>query len=336
MADIIDKRSSERTRLETVIPLETPFELQLAVASSCNFRCTYCYWSDPKYLKQAELKKGVMDFDLYKKIVDDLDEFPQQIKVLRLMREGEPLLNRRFVDMIRYAKEKQPGVKVDTTTNASRLTPELSDQIIDAGLDKIGISLQGMNAETCKTIAGVEADFDQIVENVIYFCEHRTTCKVYIKVPDIGVTESEKKEFFRFFDQYADELFVEHIHPAWPDLDLTDLVNKEGIGYYGQPVHKKRINVCTLPFYDLTIDFKGIVTACAVDWERKSNFGDVNKQSLYEIWNGKKFNDFRRMHLGGERGEHVLCGKCDALEYCGPDIIDDYADVLYEKFRVLS
>jgi len=335
MAKITDKRSSERTKLETVIPLETPFELQLAVASNCNFKCTYCFQSDRKYLKKSNLTKGVMNFELYKKIIDDLDEFPENIKVLRLMREGEPLLNKRFPDMIRYAKKKQPTVTVDTTTNASLLTPDLSDDIIDAGLDKIFISLQAINANTYTTIAGVKTDFDKILKNVIYFCENKKNCKVYIKVPDIAVNESERKEFFKLFDKYADEMFIENIFPAWPNYDLDGLKRNDGIGYYNTPLRKEVI-VCTLPFYDLTISHTGIITACSIDWEQKSNFGDANKHSLYEIWNGKKLNNFRRMQLMGKRFENELCQKCDALEYCEPDIIDDYADSLLERFQNLA
>ena len=56
---------------------------------------------------------------------------------------------------------------------------------------------------------------------------------------------------------------------------------------------------------------------------------------LFEIWNGKKFNDFRRMHLRGERHNDALCGKCDALEYCEPDIFDDHADGILEKYEGL-
>jgi len=335
MAEIKDKRATERTRLETVIPLETPFELQLAVASTCNFKCIFCPCSDKEALRKAAVKKGVMDFELYKKIIDDLDAFPQKIKVLRLMREGEPLLNKRFADMVRYAKRKQPSVKVDTTTNASPLTHELSDAIIDSGLDKICISLQGMNADAYKRISGVDIDFDRLIENVIYFCEHRKNCKVFVKVPDIGVNESEKEDFFKLFNKYADEMFVEHIFPAWPNFDVSHIKMDDGIGYYGKPVSKIPVKICTLPFYDLTLNYDGIATACSIDWEQKTNLGDAGKESLYEIWNGKKFNDFRRMHLRGERRRNILCSKCDSLEYCEPDIIDDYADMLLEKYKDL-
>ena len=335
MAEIKDKKATERTRLETVIPLETPFELQLAVASICNFKCIFCPCSLKNEFRKKNFEKGIMDFKLYKKVIDDLDEFPEKIKILRLMREGEPLLNKKFPEMVRYAKKKQPTVRVDTTTNASLLTPELSDAIIDSGLDKIGISLQGMSAETCKRISGVDVDFEKLVENIIYFCKNRKNCKVFIKVNDIGVNESEREEFFRLFAQYADEMFIERIIPAWPNFDVSHVKEDDGLGYYGKPVLKTPVKICTIIFYRFVIDFIGNVNACLCDWEQKTNFGNVKDQSLYEIWNGKKFNDFRRMHLKGERRGNILCSKCKVLEYCEPDIVDDYAEMLLEKYKDL-
>ncbi len=332
MAKIKNKQDIQRTRLETVIPLETPFTLMLAVASACNFRCNYCPCSRPDLLKINNVSKGVMDFDLYKKIIDDLDEFPQKIKVLRLQMQGEPLLTKRFADMVRYAKKKQPSVKVDTTTNAILLTPQLSDVIIDAGLDKMFISLQGMNAEVYKRIAGVDIDFDRLLKNVIYFCKHRKDCELYIKVPDIGVDECEKKQFLELFNSYADEIFVEHIIPTWPDFDISDIKKEDGLGLYGNPTDPEYIKVCPIIFYDMIIDFDGALLPCSVDWIHKTELGNVKDKSLYELWNGKKFNDLRRSHLRGERSSHPLCGKCVTLQYCDVDNIDIYAKELLDRF----
>ncbi|MBN3033549.1 MAG: radical SAM protein [Candidatus Saganbacteria bacterium] len=335
MAKIKGKQASQRIRLERAIPLETPLELQLAVASVCNFRCTYCPCSRLDLLKKYNIKKGVMSFELYKKIIDDLDEFPGKIKVLRLLKEGEPLLNKKFVDMVRYAKEKQPEVKVDTTTNASLLTPELSDAIIDAGLDKLFISLQGINAEAFKRLAGVNVDFDKLLKNVIYFCEHRKKCKVYIKVPDIGVNEIEKNDFFKIFDSYADELFVERIVPVWPNFDISAIKKDDGLGLYGKPVEPKYIKVCPIIFYTCNINYDGETDLCPADWLHKTSLGNVKKESLYKIWNGQKYNELRIMHLRGKRALHPLCGKCTTVQYCNVDNIDAYAEELLPKFDSL-
>jgi len=333
MADIKSKQAAERVKLETVIPLKTPFVLQLAVANTCNFRCRYCPCSDSGLLKKNQVKKGLMDFALYTKIIDDLDQFPEQIKILRLVKEGEPLLNKRLADMIRYAKRKQPFVKVDTTTNASLLTPERSDELIDAGLDKIFISLQGLNADTYKRLSGVDIDFDQLIENVRYFSRNRKGCQLYIKVPDIGVNESEKRQFFEMFDPYADEVFVEHIIPTWPDFDISGVKEDDGLGLYGNPKDETPIKVCPIIFYNLNIDFDGLMAPCQLDWAHKVALGNVKDTPLYELWNGEKFNNFRCLHLRGRRMAHTLCGKCTTLEYCNVDNIDAHANRLIRKMN---
>ncbi len=335
MAEIKSKQSTERTKLETVIPLKTPYVLMLGIASACNFKCIYCPCSAQELLKEHNVKKGIMPYDLFTKIIDDLDDFPDKLKVLRLVKEGEPLLNKRFADMVRYAKKKQPSVEIDTTTNASLLTPELSDSIIEAGLDKIFISLQGINAKSYKKLSGVDIDFDKLLENIYYFCKKRGRCKVYIKVPDISVNEVEKEMFFKMFSAHADEMFIEHIIPTWPGFDLSSVKKDDGIGYYGQPVHSGYIKVCPIMFYDMTVDPDGSVPPCQLDWLHKTPLGNVNNESLFQIWNGARFNELRKFHLRGNRSKHPFCGKCQALEYCNVDNIDPFADELLERFKSL-
>jgi len=325
MAKIKDKRSSERTKLEEVIPLSTPFEVQIAVASACNFKCVYC----PTWTRKG---KGLMTMGLFETIIDDLDDFPDKVKTIRLVREGEPLLNKNFAAMVKYAKSCQPTSIVDTTTNASLLTPELSDAIIEAGLDKIFISLQGITSQAYRALSKYELKFNDLLENILYFCVHRDHTKVYIKVPDIGVTKEETQEFFDIFEPFVDEMFVERIFPAWPNWDVSHLQIDPTIGYYGKPIGEP-VKVCTLPFYNLTINHKGIVSACSIDWEEKTNLGDVTKETLYEIWNGQKLRDFQKMQLRGERFQHDLCGKCISLAYCEPDIIDEYAEEVLRRMK---
>ena len=83
-----------RTRLETVIPLRTPFII--------NFQCKFCPTGDRALMKRTPGRNhGLMDFDLYRKIIDDACGFPDKVKVIRLYKDGEPLLNPHFADMVK-------------------------------------------------------------------------------------------------------------------------------------------------------------------------------------------------------------------------------------------
>ena len=65
-----------------------------------------------------------MDFDLYKKCIDDMALFPNKVKVLRIVGIGEPLLHKNIVDMVEYAVSKDIANTVEILTNASLLTPK--------------------------------------------------------------------------------------------------------------------------------------------------------------------------------------------------------------------
>ena len=127
-----------RTKLETVIPLDVPFIINVDPTDKCNFQCKFCPTGDRELMGKTDGRNyGVMDFELYKKIIDDICEFEKPIKVLRLYKDGEPLLNKNFAKMVKYAKDSGCCDRVDTTTNASALTPAKSLEIIEAGLDRM-------------------------------------------------------------------------------------------------------------------------------------------------------------------------------------------------------
>ena len=97
-----------RTKLDKVIPLSTPFIINVDPSDKCNFQCKFCPTGDRVLMRNTPGRNfGTMSLDLFKKIVDDICDFEQPIKVLRLYKDGEPLLNKNFGEMIRYAKLKK-------------------------------------------------------------------------------------------------------------------------------------------------------------------------------------------------------------------------------------
>ena len=78
---------NDRTPLETVIPLNTPFVIFVDPSSGCNFKCTYCPTGHLDLIKKTGRYQGILKLDLFKKIIDDLNEFEKNIKVLRLYKE---------------------------------------------------------------------------------------------------------------------------------------------------------------------------------------------------------------------------------------------------------
>src|SRR5579864_2627228 len=193
----------DRTPLETVIPLATPYIIFIDPASNCNFKCTFCPTGHRDMIKETGRYQGLLKFEIFKKAIDDLGEFDDKIKVLRLYKDGEPFLNKRFADMIGYAKRSGFVDFVDTTTNGTFITPDRLGPVLDAGLDKINVSVDGMTEATYLEFTGVKFDFEKFKENVRWLYANKGKCEVVVKIPGDIITEDQRKEFFDTFGDHA-------------------------------------------------------------------------------------------------------------------------------------
>ena len=321
-----------RTKLETVIPLETPFIIFIDPSDKCNFKCKFCPTGNTELMKNTTGRNfGAMDFNLYKKIINDLKEFEGKVKVIRLYKDGEPLLNKDFPNMISYAKKSPKVDRVDTTTNASLLNKDLSLKIIEAGLDRINISIEGMNSEQYLDFSKVKLDFNKLVENIAFFYENKKQCEVIIKINGDILTEEQKQDFYKIFGEIADGVNIESVMSCWPEFELDGIEVNMTRGLFGQDI--KEVIVCPYVFYSMSINSTGIASACYLDWERKLIIGDANKEAVKDIWNSKEMNDLRKLFLRKERKSHPICKDCGQLTHGMPDNIDDYAEALLKKIR---
>lgn len=316
-----------RTALETVIPLDTPFVIFVDPSDACNFKCRFCPTSNRELMKKVGRPMKVMDFELFKKIVDDICEFPRPIRVLRLYKDGEPLINKKLPDMIKYAKDKGCAERIDTTTNASLLTPDKAKALIDAGLDRINISIEGVNNEQYKNFSDVELEYERIVDNVKFFYDNRKQCEMLVKINGDVISEDDKNKFLETFGNHTDKIFIEHIMSCWPNFELNGVSVNNELGIYGNEI--RELDACAYVFYSFAINSDGFVSLCFLDWAKKLGIGDVRTQSVKDIWTGKPMRQYQKMFLEGKRKKHPICGDCGQMSHGNADNIDAYkADLL--------
>lgn len=294
--------------------------------------CTFCPTAYHEFPEIAGRYNGIMKLDLFKKIIDDLDDFDDPIKVLRLYKDGEPFLNKRLADMIRYAKLSGRVDYIDTTTNGSLITPERLGPVLEAGLDKINISVDGMTEETYLAVTKAKFDFARFVRNVKWLYANKGDCEVVVKTIGDILTPDQRQEFYGIFGDHCDRIFVENLAPCWPQFDTekhTGVTITKGI--YQQPISDT--DVCPYIFYGYSVNADGLVSSCFVDWGRKLIIGDVREQSMLEIWNSDKMNELRLQHLEGKRRQNPVCGSCGQVSHCLPDNIDAHRVELLDRMR---
>ncbi len=321
--------SSEKTRLENVIPLETPYSVHIDVCSLCNFKCNFCFQADEEAMRRKGLKRGLMDLNLFKKIADDLTHFKDKMKKVKIGLHGEPTMHPLLTQMISYLKSKNVTEIIELFTNGSLLKPKLNKELIDAGLNRLNISVEGLSDEKYKEITGVKIDVKEFAKNIKHLYDNRNDCEIYIKIVDVDLSEQDKNKFYSTFGDICDEIFIENVVPQWAEINKFGL---KTTGMYGQKIKKYKA-VCPFIFMYLHFNYDGTTSGCTLDWGKEVLIGDISKESALKIWNGHRLKDLQIAHLKKRRNNIPFCDKCLAPMVCCEEDLDDHCDILLEKLR---
>jgi len=134
--------------------------LRVSLTEACNFRCVYCVPEDglpPSSPTQDHLTKD--ELVRFLSVASSLG-----IKHVRLT-GGEPLLRADLVDIVVGLKTQAMVEDLSITTNGSFLLPRL-ESLKKAGLDRVNISLDSMEAGRFREVTGVNA-YDKVFETVL-------------------------------------------------------------------------------------------------------------------------------------------------------------------------
>lgn len=101
-----------------------PYAISIELTNRCNLKCRMC--PRPKI---KNLDVGDMDFEFFKKIVDDFAKFTNKKTSFTLVALGEPLMYNNLSDAIEYVKMKCQNVPIHINTNATLLDEEKSKML---------------------------------------------------------------------------------------------------------------------------------------------------------------------------------------------------------------
>lgn len=314
----------KRVDLHKQIPLATPLVVYVEPSGYCNLRCAFC----PYRLEEKTSKKDIMSVGLFKKLISDLAEFPEKIKLLRFCGNGDSLINKDIIKMLQYAKEKKVAKKTEMVTNATLLAPDLIKNL-PLFLDRIVCSIGGLCQEDYKRMSNTNINFENLLSNLTALYANRGKCKIHIKIHNEAVSsESKKKMFFDMFGSQCDEIYIENLVSLWPQFNTDYSVNEFR---FGGEVVKRRI--CPQIFKSLQVQADGEVVPCCVDWRRVNLVGNIKKNSLFEIWNGEKLRKLQTEHLKGNKEKLEPCKDCTMNDYCEVDNIDQYAEECMQRLQ---
>ncbi|MBN1157293.1 radical SAM protein [Candidatus Woesearchaeota archaeon] len=276
---------------------EFPPMVVMGILNVCNLKCIHCY--SRKYMESPDFKPSYMKWDLYKKIVDEIANYPGT--VLRFTCDGEPTIHPDFFDMLAYAKKL--GVSPITfNTNGLALNRDSIRLLVVLGIEAIEFSLDAFHKETYKRVrAG--SDFDRVMKNVDHLLELRKKLggktKLLVSIIDQPEVKDEIEDFKRYWVKKADKVIVR------PFVSQKGLVDK-----HKESLKPKDRWPCQQFWRRINLTPEGYAEYCVDDWLDQTKIGDVNNQSLKEIWQSEAYQKFREIHLKGEYHKMKQCKDC--------------------------
>lgn len=325
-----------RHHLASELPLPAPYLVHVDPTNLCNFKCPFCPTGHPELLESVGRPSGRMDLALFDKIMNDMLMFPVKPKVLHLYKDGESLMHPEFGGMAMLAGKRNVADQINLTTNAALMTTKRAEEILDAGIDIVRVSVEHIHNAGYREKTVTFGNYDKIIRNVAGLYEERNRrnakTRIWVKILRLGLTDEEIEKFGNDFSGICDECLV--MTPmGWSRTDLYDftLGSNPTTGDNGEtPLRPDRI-VCPYPFYSLAINFDGSVSVCCADWSHGTVVGSVRDMALIDIWNGPAMQKLRILHLANRRFENSACANCQTMQG-----LPDDSDLDDERDRLLS
>jgi len=262
-----------------------PLHVDIELSSLCNLSCPMCYTTTDEF--KQKINQKTMEFDLFKKIIDECVKY--DLYSIRLSLRGEAFLNKHIFDMIKYAKNN--GIKeISTLTHGGFLDEDRFEKLLDLDLDWITISFDGIG-ETYEKIRYPLKFVDAVnkIKNFHEIKKRKGAVKPVIKVQTVWPAISKNpQEFYDIFNAITDQI---------GSNPLIDYLHKDTEIQYEENF------TCPQLWQRLVIGADGKVLLCSNDEMESNVVGDVGNESIYDIWHGKnlsKAREIQKMHMGVE------------------------------------
>ena len=301
--------------------------IRIEPTNVCMMNCKMC----PR--KHMKRKVGFMDLGLFEKIVSQLKFKGDKVTLHHF---GDPLLHPKIGEMIRILHKY--GLRANFSTNPVTLTEKNIDAILDNNLDAIHISLDGATKETLEKIRGKNANYEKSIERLNDFLREKLRrgkkTEVTVSIINMKETKEEIEDFKKKWSVKGVDKILVKPFIQW-DGSIDEINKLAEDSQLAKSHRNKQDYTCFWPWSRLVVLWDGRVVPCCYDYDAKVVLGDLNKQTLKEVWNSKEMQNFRKLNLNKFPKNH-LCEKCHEKEGSKKSRIFPVNLILKKGFKVLD
>lgn len=273
------------------------------INNTCNLSCLMCDTKD------ARRQKGQMSVEEFARILDEVI-VPKSQHTLVVHTVGEPLVHAHFEELAGEAHRR--GIRLLMTTNGLFIKKRRAAFEKYRGLFAgINISVDGANKETYDKIR-VGGEYEEFVDNLEWLVATNRRLRLNIPIRIQSVLSADNindvPDFFKVYTKYvgAENISFNLISNLSADAEETDYYASQNL------IDKESVlkAPCLLPFCQMHILYDGTFSACCRDYHGELILGDLKNESWPQVWNGPKYDHFRRLHLEKKTETLPLCRSC--------------------------
>jgi MoaA/NifB/PqqE/SkfB family radical SAM enzyme len=286
---------------------EFPMMLVLSFVYPCNALCPHCPYTNSNIRKEYR-DAPYMPEGTFKKIADESGHYGAY---LRISGGGEPMLHPQGTELLVYAKHV--GCKIGLITNGSLFEEENSRAVLSAGVDMIEFSVDACDPDTYAVVRKGLA-WETLVENAKRMLALRNELKspskiVASAVAQTGVDVAAVEKYW--VDGIGMDYLIKRKFLTWGTNTTLDGARSADPAPY---LNTDEVP-CPFIFERLNIDSRGNVMVCGYDISAITSMGNVNTDSIRDIWHGEGFQFYRDKHLTGRGKDISLCAGCPDWQY---------------------
>ena len=288
-----------------------PFSLSIEPTTACNLGCPEC----PSGLKQFTRPTGKLNLELHQVMIEQLKK---SVFYINYYFQGEPFLHPKFLDLIVEAKRNK--IYTATSTNAHFIDEKKAEEIVESGLDRLIISIDGLTQATYENYR-VHGKLSKVIEGTKHLLAAKkklnsSTPHLIFQFLAVKPNEHEIPEVFKLGKKMKiDEVRIksaqlydyENGNPLMPENEKYSRYKVQADGTY--KLKYKTGNHCWRMWSSSVFTWDGKVVPCCFDKDAKHVLGSLENRSFNEIWNDKQYIAFRQAVLTG-RNQIDICKNC--------------------------
>jgi radical SAM protein with 4Fe4S-binding SPASM domain len=293
----------------------------------CNLKCPLC----PTGLGDTSVEYGLLKLDKFKEVVDVFSKWAQTVQ---LFSWGEPVLNKSFPEMIRYASQNPHKIRSTTSVNLNATNDEQIKGLLTSNLDALHVSIDGVTQEVYEKYrvgGNLEIVFDNLKKLIATKKLYKSETKIIWDFIVMRQNEHQVEEAKKMANDFGIPINIDLVRPHLKE----DTINptEKMIDNYGEWLPKnpqynnynmdtkkrnKSMTFCKSPWTSTAINWNGDVFPCScVHTEEKDRMGNIFEQSFKEIWHGEKYVAARKELLGQPNDLETICHTCKKNGYPG-------------------